>query len=136
MRDTTQTVTRSRDSMVDENGAAVVQETRQVHTDGGTDSKVTAQNAINYIVGIIETLLAIRFVLKLFGANAGSGFVNFIYSVTNVLTMPFDRIFGVTTARAGETRSVFEPSILVAMVIYALIGYGISRLLTIKEPQE
>ena len=135
MRDSTQTVTRTRDNMVDANGTAVVQETQRVHTDSSVDSKITAQNVISYIVGIIETLLAIRFVLKLFGANSASGFVHFIYSVTNILTMPFDRIFGVTTAVTGETRSVFEPSILVAMVVYALIGYGISRLFTLNEPR-
>lgn len=73
-------------------------------------------------------LLAFRFVMKLLGANPDSGFVNFIYAITNLLTAPFDNIFGVTRASAGEVRSVFEPSILVAGAVYALIGWGIVKI--------
>ncbi|MCJ7783068.1 MAG: 2TM domain-containing protein, partial [Desulfobacterales bacterium] len=42
-----------------------------------------------------------------------------------VLSAPFDTIFRVSTTEAGRATSVFEPSILVAMLVYALIGWGI-----------
>jgi hypothetical protein len=137
MSEIKETVTTSQDSGVSETGANVQQETRKVNTDVATDGKTTAANVVWYILGLIEVLLAFRFVLKLFGANPSSGFVDFIYSVTGVLTMPFDRIFTVATPESGDVvRSVFEPSILVAAVVYALIAWGIVKLMTINRPND
>ena len=128
-----QTVTTSRDQGISETGAEVQQQTRKVTTDATADSRSTAANLVWYIVGLIEVLIGFRFVLKLLGANPSSGFVNFIYSITGVLTAPFDSIFGVTTARTGDVRSVFEPSILVAAAVYALIGWGIVKLINLNS---
>ncbi len=128
-----ETVTTSQDAGVDASGAQVQQETRRVDTSVAADSKTTAANLVWYVVGFILVLLALRFVLKLLGANPESGFVNFIYAITNLLTAPFDNIFGVVRATAGEVRSVFEPSILVAAAVYALIGWGIVKLLTLNR---
>src|SRR3990170_5773576 len=102
-----QTVTETEQEGVNETGADVQQQTKVIKTDATADSRTTASNAVWYILGLIEILLAFRFVLKLFGANPSSGFVDFIYSVSGVLTAPFDNIFGVTKATAGETKSVF-----------------------------
>ncbi len=130
-----ETVTTSQDNGVSETGAEVHQKTRKVNTDVEADSKTTAANVVWYILGLIEVLLAFRFILKLFGANPTSGFVNLIYGITDVLTMPFDRIFTVSRPETGDVvRSVFEPSILVAAVVYALIAWGIVKLLTINRP--
>jgi hypothetical protein len=133
MSDLKQTVTRTEEQGVDATGASVQQQTKRVQTDSAAEPKTTIQNIIWYILGVVEILLTLRFVLKLFGANAASPFVNFIYSVTNILTAPFDSIFGVTQATAGQTHSVFEPSILVAAAIYALIAWGIVKLITINQ---
>jgi hypothetical protein len=129
------TVTETDQSGVNETGANVQQQTKVVKTDATADSRTTASNAVWYLLGLVEILLGFRFVLKLFGANQNSGFVDFIYSVTGVLTAPFDNIFGVTKATAGETKSVFEPSILVAGVVYALIAWGIVKLFTMNKNQ-
>ena len=128
------TVTTSQDEGTNESGAQVQQETRKVDTKVSGDNKSIATNVVWYIVGFVEILLAFRFVLKLFGANPASGFVDFIYTVTGVLTAPFDNIFGVTKAAAGQVHSVFEPSILVAGVVYALAGWGIVKLLSVNRP--
>ncbi len=133
MADIKQTVTRTEDSGINENGAAVEQQTKQIHTETAADTSTVVRNVIWFIIGLIEVLLALRFVLKLTGANPSSGFVDFIYSVSGVLTAPFDSIFGVTSASAGSVQSVFEPSILVAAAIYALIGWGLVKLLTINR---
>ncbi len=133
MADIKQTVTRRDASGIDDNGATVQQQTKQVHTESGVDGKTTAQNVIWYILGFIEILLGLRFILKVLGANASSSFVDLIYNVTKILTAPFDSIFGVTSATAGTTHSVFEPSILVAAAVYALIAWGIAKLITINQ---
>ncbi len=134
MTEIKETVTTSQDTGVDETGAQVQQRTRKVDTNVSADSKSTAANAVWYILGVVEVLLAFRFVLKLFGANPSSGFVDFVYSVTGILTAPFDNIFGVATSDTGDiVRSVFEPSILVAAAVYALIAWGVVKLLTLDR---
>ena len=133
MSELRQTVTRTEETGVDTRGAAVQQETREIKTERSSDAKTTAQNVVLFILGLIEVLLAIRFLLKLLGANLASGFVDFIYAVTNVLTAPFDNIFNVSRSVAGQTQSVFEPSIIVAALVYAAIAYGIVKLLNINQ---
>ena len=73
-----------------------------------------------YLVGIIEVLLAFRFLLKLFSANAGAGFTAFIYTVTQPLTIPFSSVFGMSRVEG----SLFEWTTLLAAVVYGLIGWG------------
>jgi hypothetical protein len=103
--------------------------------ESSADAKFTLINLIWYIYGFITTVLTIRFVLKIAGANVGNPFVDLVYSVSGVLSAPFDTIFGVTRSDSGQVSSVFEPSILVAIVVYALIAWGISKLLTLNDPQ-
>jgi hypothetical protein len=85
-----------------------------------------AIQAVWWIVGFIDTLIAIRFLLKLFGANPAP-FVQFMYNVTWPLVAPFHGIFN--TDQVG--RSVLEPESLVAIAIYTLIGWGIVSLMRI-----
>lgn len=93
---------------------------------------VVAQRIIWFVVGVVNILIAIRFVLLLLGANHSAGFVDFIYGVTSVLVAPFTGIFGEPTYGTF----VFEISSLLAIVIYALIGLGLAKLLTLSRPQE
>jgi len=135
MADVKQTITRTQDAGVDPAGTTVQQQTKRVQTEPAPDAKTTVQNIIWYLLGLIEVLIGLRFILKLLGANPASGFVDFIYNVTKVLTAPFDSIFGVTQATTGQTQSVFEPSILVAALVYALIAWGIVKVITINNKQ-
>lgn len=127
-----ETVTETQDEGVDDTGRSVTQETRKIDTTSTASGKSVAVNIIWFIVGTIVVLLGLRFVLKLFGANQSSGFVDLIYSITNVLTAPFDSMFGVTRSTSGEVDSVFEPSIIVAALVYTLIGWGIVKLLNLN----
>jgi hypothetical protein len=80
--------------------------------------------AVWWLVGFIDVLIAIRFFLKLFGANPAP-FVRFMYDVTWPLVAPFHGIFN----SAQEGRSILEPESLVAIAIYSLIGWGIVSLI-------
>lgn len=88
-----------------------------------------------YILGIIEVLLAFRFVLKLLGANPGAGFSSFVYGLTYIFTQPFLSVFRVTQV-AG---SAVEWTTLLAMFVYWIIAYGIIRLFlmgkTVSTPE-
>lgn len=85
-----------------------------------------ARRVVYYILGVIEVLLAFRFVFKLLGANPNSGFVSFIYSVTQVFLAPFDAIF--TPATTPEFGTIVELNTITAMIVYALIAWGIVKL--------
>ncbi len=97
----------------------------------------TAKRVIYYILGLLEVLLAFRFVFKLLGANPGSGFVSFIYSMTQIFLAPFTAIFRPAVTEGIETKAILEPSTLIAMAVYALIAWGIVKLIiTIRERKE
>src|ERR1700730_4800337 len=84
-----------------------------------------AIQAIWWIVGFVDVILAIRFILKLLGGSTVSGFVTFMYDVTQPLVAPFPGIFNTTV----QGRSILEPESLVAIAIYSLIGWGIVSLI-------
>ena len=84
-----------------------------------------AVQVVWFLAGLIDVIIAIRFVMKLLGANQTSGFVSFMYSISEPLIAPFRGIFG-TPAAGG---SVLEPASLVAIVIYSLIGWGLVALI-------
>lgn len=79
---------------------------------------------IYWIFGLIEALIAIRFVLKALGANPAAGFAEFIYGVTYPLVLPFIGLFGNPSAQG----SVLELHSIVALVVYALLAWLLTKL--------
>jgi hypothetical protein len=88
---------------------------------------------VYWILGLLEALLAFRLIFKFLGANPGSTFVSFIYGLSAPFVNPFSGIFRSAVTQGIETRSVLEPTTIIAMMVYALIGYGIVRLFGIGE---
>jgi len=99
-----------------------------VHETSSAPMGVVIQRVVWYITGLIVALLAIRVVLQLLGANQGNGFVDFMYSLSGIFAAPFFGMFSYTPAYGT---SVFEISTLVAMLVYALLGWGIAKLFTL-----
>lgn len=83
-----------------------------------------------YILGVMETLLIARFVLKVLAANPTSGFVSFIYSLSAPLASPFRGIFPTPQVEG----SVFEWFTLIACVVYAIVAYGLVQLFQLVKP--
>lgn len=79
---------------------------------------------ISFIFGAIELLLGLRFVFLILGANPLAPFVTWIYNTSSPFVTPFAGILGrATTAPTGAVvHSIFDPSTLVALVIYAAVG--------------
>jgi len=77
------------------------------------------------ILGLLEIFLGMRFVLHLIGANAASGFAQFVYGVTGPFMAPFVGL--VSTPQTGAT--VFEVTTLIAMAVYALFFWIIVRVI-------
>jgi uncharacterized protein YggT (Ycf19 family) len=112
--------------------------TRVIDDDMSTAQAVPAERSnmatrvIWFITGVLLTLLAFRFALVLLGANPSNGFANFIYSASHPFVAPFFGLFGYSL-HYGVSR--LELSTLVAMAVYALVAFGLSRLFTIREPR-
>jgi hypothetical protein len=95
------------------------------------DYSMSVAARITYFIGgIIVALLALRFLLMLFGASRGSSFVDFIYSASQPFAAPFFGMFSYY-AEVGVARFEFET--LIAIAVYAIITWGIVRLLTIGK---
>lgn len=104
---------------------------RVMHSETRRPIESVIVNIVYFIFGVIITLLALRFVLLLFGANPNAGFSQIIYTLTAPFMAPFFSVFG-TTRLEG---SVFEWSTLLAIVIYALLAWGIAALVDAVTPR-
>jgi hypothetical protein len=80
-----------------------------------------------FFAGVLEALLGIRFVLKLLAANPEAGFATFVYGITEVFLAPFAGL----TATPSASGAVLEIPTLIAMLVYALVAWGIVRLIWI-----
>ncbi len=106
------------------------------YTSSSTKPLYRGTQVIWYVLGIVEVLLAFRFILKLLGANAGAGFTSFVYGITYVFATPFLTVFRSSQIVAG---SIFEWTTLLAMVVYWIIAMGIVQLFlmsrTVSTPE-
>lgn len=100
------------------------------------DSTQTMSYLIYFIFGLLEILLTFRLALKLTGASMASAFVSFIYGLTGIFILPFEGIFHKELAQGIETTSVFEPSTLIAIIVYALLAFGIVKLMLILSGKQ
>ena len=82
---------------------------------------------IFFLLGLLEALLIIRFLLRLFGANPRAGFAQFIYGITGPFMAPFNGLFG-TPSFEG---SVLETNAIIAMIVYALLAWLIYKIIEI-----
>jgi uncharacterized protein YggT (Ycf19 family) len=87
---------------------------------------------INYLLTIVESVLLFRFVLKLFGANPNNGFASFIYDLTSPLIAPFRGLF----ATPADNGAVFDSAAIVAMIVYAVIAYLVTRFFFAASSEE
>lgn len=84
-----------------------------------------------WIFGVVELLIFIRFTFKLLGANPEAGIVDWIYSLTMLLMLPFELVFMPSVAEGV----IFEWSALVAMVFYAIFFWLGWKLFKIFYPK-
>lgn len=107
-------------------------ERRSVVTSRRVDSAVVAQRVVWYIAGFIITFLVLRVALLLLAANQGNFFVDLVYGVGGFFAAPFSGIFGSPTL--GQ--SYFDTASVVAIVVYALLAWGIAKAFTLGGSRE
>jgi hypothetical protein len=89
-----------------------------------------AERLIYYVGGVIMSIIALRIILSLMGANRGNGFASFVYSVSYPFVAPF---FGLFNYKMQYGVSRFEFESLVALVVWGMITAAIARLVTITR---
>lgn len=102
-------------------------ETRTTQHEEGRTQRIATFKATQLIwlgLGIIETLIALRFIFRLVGVNGENPFASFLYALTNIFVGPFLTLTGAPAAG----NMVFEFSSLLAMAVYALIAWGLERI--------
>lgn len=135
-----QTETQETTTVINTPSQRTVQQTTAINpvVDAGSAQKTyetkkvifRSYQVIWYILGLIEVLLAFRVLLKLLGASTQSGFTSFIYAMSAPLALPFAGILG--TMRISST--IFEWSTLIAMMVYAVLAYGLVALFQLVKP--
>ena len=90
---------------------------------------------VYFIFGVIVAFIVLRMVLLLLAANHGNAFVDFVYGISGIFVAPFYGVFGYTPTFGA---SIFDISSLVAIVVYALISWGLVTLITLgtRHPEE
>lgn len=104
--------------------------TEQVTRDAAAEQRMGTSRVtqiIWIILGIVEILLGLRFVLKLIAANSQAGFAFFIYGITKLFIAPFEFLVGTPTA--GD--SVLEVTTLIGMGVYALFVWVVVRIIQV-----
>ena len=119
------TVDNPEQNVIKEIGSTITEKTGNVNR--------KARKLIYYLLGIVEALLICRFVLRLLGANPVNTFVTIIYAITDVFLWPFSGIFRSAVTTGIETKSFLEPATIIAMIVYALIAWGIAKLVEILK---
>ncbi len=79
---------------------------------------------IYFVLTVLEVILLLRFFFRLLGANQDNAFITFLYNLSHIFVVAFNGIFN----DQALGKSVFETSTIVAMVVYALLAWGIVSL--------
>jgi uncharacterized protein YggT (Ycf19 family) len=91
---------------------------------------------LTWFIMVLQTMLALRFLLKLVGASPDNAFAGFLYAVTSILLIPFSGIVGSPQIHGPD--QVVEFSTLIGMLVYYLIYYALKRFfhLLISRPED
>lgn len=87
---------------------------------------------LQWFLMVLEAMLGLRFLLKMLGADPTSIFANFIFSLTQVLLVPFQ---GTAPTISLHLNQAFEFSTLFAAIIYFLLFYALKRFLYIAAAE-
>ena len=86
-----------------------------------------ASQLVYVFFAVIDGLLLIRLVLKLLGANAHAPFASWVYGFTGFFMAPFKNLL----PSIGNEQSVLEVSVLIAILVYALLGWALERFVAV-----
>jgi len=101
----------------------------------GNSPYAAARRIVALLFGVLVTLIGLRVVLLLLGANAGNALVDFIYGITEPLVAPFRGIFSLDVI-APTGASVLDIGALVAIVGWSLIAILVIAILRLPDRRD
>lgn len=81
-------------------------------------------NIVYFLFGALLLLLAVRVVFKIIGVNADNGFATFIYDLSSPFVALFASLLENPTLGGA---SVLEITTLIAMLVWAIVGWLMGR---------
>ncbi|NJN23017.1 MAG: YggT family protein [Leptolyngbya sp. RL_3_1] len=86
-------------------------------------------NGVYFLIGALEILLVLRFILRASGANVENSFAGFIYGLSEPFVAPFSTLFISPTAEGA--RYIFDLNLLAAMIAYGILGLLAGQLIRV-----
>lgn len=114
-----------------DDGGNVIERRQQFYHDRNrqrANIRYAATTLIYFLLGVLEVIMGLRWLFRLLGANTDNSFISFLYSLSHIFVAPFNNIFN---DQALGRQGVFEFSTLIAMLIYALIAWGLVTLVNL-----
>ena len=105
---------------------------KSVTRTASTSTATVLARIVWFITGFIVILLLVRILLQLLGANQDAGFVDFVYTISNIFAAPF---YGIFSYQPTYGKSYLEVSTVVAVLVYLVAGWGVAKLVTITQPR-
>jgi len=105
----------------DEEAFRLRQEEKRLRTARLNTPFVWIVNSIYWLLGLLEILLGLRFLLRLFGANPQNEFARLINNLSAPFIAPFSTLFVSPTFSGGPY--IFDINIAIAIVTYMLLSY-------------
>jgi uncharacterized membrane protein len=102
-------------------------EVKTTQHESGQEQHLTTFKATQLIwlmIGLLETILALRVIFKLIAVNAANPFAALLYKVTDIFVAPFASLTGAFTFGG----MVLEISSIIAMIVYLLIAWALERI--------
>lgn len=79
------------------------------------------------LAGLLEAMLALRFLLRLLGASESAAIATWVYRLTDLFLFPFQGLFNNPTVGPA----VFEITTAIAMLVYAVAAWAFVTLLNV-----
>lgn len=107
---------------------------RSIASANQNSATIRIANIITFLFGALELVLAIRLVFRLIGANESNRVADFIYKLSEPFVSAFASL--VENPTLG-TSGVLEITTLLAMLVWAIVGWMAGRLvwLTLSRPR-
>ncbi len=103
------------------------QQERQVveNVDAGRRTAISRITQLIWLfLGVLEAIIGLRVLLKLIAANPANPLAKFVYGFSDLFLWPFQGL----TIEPSAQGMVLEIPAIIAMFVYALIGWAIVRL--------
>ncbi|PZU99383.1 MAG: hypothetical protein DCE90_02400 [Pseudanabaena sp.] len=116
---------RRQDLRQDEETYRLKQEESRLGKAQRSNTYVWIINSIYWLSGLLEILLALRFGLRLFGANPQNDFARLITNLSAPFMAPFMAPFSTlfVSPTSGDGTNIFDVNIIIAIIAYALLSY-------------